>query len=165
MTQENQTRDVGEGLTKCPKCGNVTKQNFNVCTKCGTRIKNEEGIVLHGKKKNSGQISNSLGIGVGGLTVIAAVVLFNVSAILGMILYFIGFGIAIIAFKEDERVAKRDFVGLAKHCFKKQNLLSKGILLIVVALVPIVVCVGIHRWLFADTMREVDYIYNQFGGY
>lgn len=164
MVQENEVMSNDDGCRKCPGCGSMVKESFNVCTKCGTTIK--PGKTLQTVPKDGkAKVSSSLGIGLGGYTVIALVLLFQVSAILGMVLYFIGFGIAVNAFKDDERVEKGAYVELVKDCFKKENLLSKGILMTVILLIPIVLCVGLHRWIFADTMREVDYIYNQYGGY
>ncbi len=164
MTQENEVQNKEGRQKNCPKCGNVVKENFNVCTKCGMVIKSNE-TVLRKPEESEQKVSGSLGIGVGVFTIIALVVLFQVSAMLGMLLYFVAFGIAVNAFKDDERVAKGEYVSLVKECFQKENLLNKGILMVVILLIPIVICVGLHRWLFADTMREVDYIYNQFGGY
>lgn len=164
MTQEKEMQNTAEGARQCPKCGNWVKENFNVCTKCGT-VLSVRKITSIDLSEDKLKITKKLGMGVGAFTFIALVLLFQVSAMLGMILYFIAFAIAINAFKDDERISKGNYAELVKECFRKENLLSKGILMAVILIVPIVLSVGLYRWIITDTIREVDNMYNQYGGY
>lgn len=147
-------------MKKCPNCGKEVKDNFNVCTNCGTKL-----ITGDKKKVVKKDSSNSLGIFAGIIAIISIMVLYKISAVIGMILYLIAFGIAITELKKDSEFNQGNHLNYCKSCFCKESFLSKGIPLIVVILIPLIVIIAIYRWIFADTIRSVDNLYDSMGGF
>lgn len=147
-------------MKKCPNCGKEVKDNFNVCTNCGTKL-----ITSDKKKEVKKENSNSLGVFTGIIAIISIMVLYKISAVIGMILYLIAFGIAITELKKDSAFNQGNHLDYCKSCLRKERFLSKGIPLIVVILIPLIVIIAIYRWIFADTIRSVDNLYDSMGGF
>lgn len=147
-------------MRKCPNCGKEVKDNFNVCTNCGKKL-----ITSDRKKEVKKDSSDSLGIFAGIIAIISILVLYKISAVIGMILYLIAFGIAITELKKDSEFNQGNHLEYCKSCFRKERFLSKGIPLIIVVLIPLIVIIAIYRWIYADTIRSVNNLYESMGGF
>lgn len=141
---------------KCSKCNHEIKEGLSVCTNCGTKV---EGI-----KKNSPQIKKNSG-GEGIVYVIVAVVgilvMFNISSPIGGFIYLISFIGAYSKLKNIYSMSKREgVISFAKQYLKKDKIFNEGMMVIIVVAIPIVIIIGVHRWIYADTMRMVDSFMN-----
>lgn len=101
-------------------------------------------------------------IGVIVIFIVAMLLLFNVSAIIGGIVYLIAFGVSLRELKG--KVAYEETFSIMKFIknIKKDTLLTEGVFTIIVAILPIIVIIATYRWIVVDTIREVDKIYDMF---
>lgn len=147
----------------CPKCGKTVKEGINVCTSCGTKL--YDASSLKKQQQKSAEPSNSVGIGVGILTLISLVIILKVHTIPGMLLYLVALGVAMMELKKDMEITPENFVNCVKNCFQKDRFISKGIPMIVVIILPLMIVFATYTWIITDSIREVDHMYNQLGGY
>lgn len=101
-------------------------------------------------------------IGVIVIFIIAMLLLFNVSAIIGGIVYLLAFGISLRELKG--KVAYEGSFSIMKFIknIKKDTLLTEGIFTIIVAVLPLIVVIALYRWIVVDTVREVDALFDMF---
>ena len=143
-------------MKKCPKCGKEVSDNINVCTACGTRISESK------EKVETNQASSMYGI-ISGIFAIAGIYLIaNVWAIVGAVIYFIGFGLAFSEVKRDKNFENKNYSELIKSNFNKKNILKKGIPTIVVVIVPFVIAFALYGWIVLDSVRTAEYITEMF---
>ena len=93
-------------------------------------------------------------------TIISLIVLFNVSALIGGFLYLLAFAFSLHQLKSkvgyEESFSIMSFV----KNISKDNFWEEGIFTIIVILIPLIVIIATYRWIFVDTAREVNAIYN-----
>lgn len=94
------------------------------------------------------------------IAIIGIIVLFKVSAILGGIVYLISFGFSLYVLKSKVDYSATFSIMYFLKNIKKDNFWTEGIFTIIVALIPLIVCIAIYRWIVVDTVREVNSIYN-----
>lgn len=94
--------------------------------------------------------------------IVAILLLFNVSAIIGGIVYLLAFGISIRELKG--KVAYEESFSIMKFIknIKKDTLLTEGVFTIIVAVLPLIVIIALYRWIVVDTAREVDALFDMF---
>lgn len=99
------------------------------------------------------------GILVIAITVIGIIVLYNVSAILGVIIYLVAFAASLKELKGKVAFDATFSIQSFLKNINKNSFWEEGVFTIIVALIPIIICSGIWQWLFADTLREVNMFY------
>ena len=139
-------------MKKCPKCGKEVLDNINVCTACGAKI--TESKVKVEKK----EAAPAYGVITGVLAIAGIYLIANVWSLLGALVYFVGFGMALSEIKKDKDFSDKNFGDFAKKSLKKQNILKKGIPAIVVVIMPLVVAYGIYGWIILDSIRTAQHI-------
>lgn len=94
--------------------------------------------------------------------IVAMLLLFNVSAIIGGIVYLLAFGISLMELKS--KLSYEETFSIIKFIknIKKDTLLTEGVFTIIVAILPLIVIIAIYRWVVADTIREVDSLMGMF---
>lgn len=102
----------------------------------------------------------TLGIVVLIITLVALNILFKVSALVGFIIYLVAFGISLHRLKQEVAYDSSFSIGYFIKNFKSSEFWTQGIFTIVVAIIPIIVCIAAYRWIYTDTIRQVDAIYN-----
>lgn len=142
---------------KCPKCGSEIKAGFSVCTNCGTKIPNEKkkkDVPIRENNKYKGFVCTFL-------TLLGIFVMFNVSSPLGYIIYIIAFIGSYIDLKDEYDENKYSGIfDFGITYMKEHKLFSEGgIKVVIVAILPLISIIGIHRWIYADTLRYVDSIF------
>lgn len=105
---------------------------------------------------------NYKAIGVTVIFIVSMLLLFNVSAIIGGLVYLLAFGISLRELKG--KVAYGESFSIMKFIknIKKDTLLTEGIFTIIVAVLPLIVIIALYRWIVVDTAREVDALFDMF---
>lgn len=101
-------------------------------------------------------------IGVIVIFIMAMLLLFKVSAVIGGIVYLLAFGISLKELKG--KVAYAESFSIMKFIknIKKDTLLTEGVFTIIVAVLPLIVIIALYRWIVVDTVREVDALFDMF---
>lgn len=93
--------------------------------------------------------------------IVAMLLLFNVSAILGTIVYLVAFGISLMELKSKVAYEKTfSIIEFIKN-IKKDTLFTEGIYTIIVAILPVIVIIAIYRWIVVDTIRGMNALYKK----
>lgn len=151
-------------MNQCSKCGNEVKEGFHVCPRCGAKISSSTEAYkkeMKGKEKNSNQY---YGLCIAFIAMLGVWIMFHISSPLGFIVYLMSFLLALSEVKKDYEKSDcpKGIFKFGLEYLRKQKFLSKGILILIIVAAPIMVIVGLDRWLFADTERMSDYIYDRF---
>lgn len=153
---------------KCLKCGNEIKEGYHVCTHCGTKttssVEEYQKEKEKEKKEKGGENHPYFGVGVAGIAALGVLFLFRISAPLGFVIYLVAFTLSLKEVKKDFESSDQS-EGIWKFglsYIKKEKFLSKGIYILIIAALPVMAIIGIERWLFADTERVTNYIFERF---
>ena len=122
----------------CPKCKGNVADGLNVCTHCGAVITPQ---AAKPKKKDSTEVkrdNQAIAITSVIITLVGIFIMFEVSALVGMIIYLIAFALS------------------------KENFKGMGLMFLVVAILPLMAVIGSYRWIVTDTYREVESMYNDY---
>lgn len=102
-------------MKKCPKCGKKVMDNINVCTACGAKI--TESKVKVEKK----EAAPAYGVITGILAIAGIYLIANVWSLLGALVYFVGFGMALSEIKKDKDFSDKNFGDFAKKVLKNRT--------------------------------------------
>ena len=138
---------------KCPNCNNDIPADATVCPLCGKSLAENTDV----KKESDGNMKKSLIAAA--LAVIGIIIMLAFRAWLGVPIYLIGFFIAVKSLKEGNEAVGGEFVDYLKESLKGKDLSAK-INTIVVAIAPIVLVVGVFFYIYVDSARQVEAIYN-----
>ena len=136
----------------CPKCKGNVADGLNVCTHCGAVITPQ---AAKPKKKDSTEVkrdNQAIAITSVIITLVGIFIMFEVSALVGMIIYLIAFALSFNELRKDPEFRPETIVP-----FK-----GMGLMFLVVAILPLMAVIGSYRWIVTDTNREVESMYNDY---
>ena len=96
------------------------------------------------------------------ITLVGIFIMFEVSALVGMIIYLIAFALSFNELRKDPEFRPETIVPFAKKCLSKENFKGMGLMFLVVAILPLMAVIGSYRWIVTDTYREVESMYNDY---
>lgn len=146
----------------CPKCKGNVADGLNVCTHCGAVITPQ---AAKPKKKDSTEVkrdNQAIAITSVVITLVGIFIMFEVSALVGMIIYLIAFTLSFNELRKDSEFRPETIVPFAKKCLSKENFKGMGLMFLVVAILPLMAVIGSYRWIVTDTYREVESMYNDY---
>lgn len=146
----------------CPKCKGNVADGLNVCTHCGAVITPQ---AAKPKKKDSTEVkrdNQAIAITSVIITLVGIFIMFEVSALVGMIIYLIAFALSFNELRKDSEFRPETIVPFAKKCLSKENFKGMGLMFLVVAILPLMAVIGSYRWIVTDTYREVESMYNDY---
>ena len=146
----------------CPKCKGNVADGLNVCTHCGAVITPQ---AAKPKKKDSTEVkrdNQAIAITSVIITLVGIFIMFEVSALVGMIIYLIAFALSFNELRKDPEYRPETIVPFAKKCLSKENFKGMGLMFLVVAILPLMAVIGSYRWIVTDTYREVESMYNDY---
>lgn len=90
-------------------------------------------------------------------TIIGIYLMINVWAILGMIVYMITFGACLHKLKGNVAYEETFNIMAFVKQISKETFWQEGIYTIVVAILPIAVCIFLYSWIVLDSVRSVEF--------
>lgn len=146
---------------QCPNCKNEMPVDANLCPYCGTNMNGNinRNINTTNYKINLGNDSTKRGLLVALLAVIGIIVMFAYRAWLGIPIYLVAFFIAVMQIRNEYEAEGGALDEFIKDCIKNKDLGTK-MMTVTVLIAPIVLIVGAVCWIYLDTSRQVDAIYN-----
>ncbi len=93
------------------------------------------------------------------LAILGTMVLINVSAVLGFIVYLVAFVLSLQTLKS--KVDYNDSFSIIKFIKKisLKNFFEESVHTIIVAMLPIIVIMGFYYWIYVDTYRFINSLY------
>lgn len=103
---------------------------------------------------------------VGGIAAIAGTVLgvflmLKVWAIIGMVVYVITFGLSVFKLKQSVGYEDTFNIMVFFKRISKDTFWQEGIFAIVVAILPIIICIFLYSWIVLDSVRSAEFITKQ----
>ena len=112
----------------CPKCKGNVADGLNVCTHCGAVITPQ---AAKPKKKDSTEVkrdNQAIAITSVIITLVGIFIMFEVSALVGMIIYLIAFALSFNELRKDPEFRPETIVPFAKKCLSKENFKGMGLM-------------------------------------
>lgn len=104
------------------------------------------------------------GIAVSAGTLIGVFLMLKVWAWLGLIVYLITFGLSLIKLKQSVGYNETFNIFVFLKRINKETFWQEGVFAIVVAIIPIVICVFLYSWIILDSVRTANLITSEVFG-
>lgn len=97
-------------------------------------------------------------------TVIGLFLMLRVWSILGMIVYLITFGLSLFKLKHNVSYEGTFNIMVFLKRINKDTFLQEGIFAIIVAIIPIVICIFLYSFIILDSVRSAEFITSKIFG-
>lgn len=97
-------------------------------------------------------------------TVIGLFLMLRVWSILGMIVYLITFGLSLFKLKHNVSYEGTFNIIVFLKRINKDTFLQEGIFAIIVAIIPIVICIFLYSFIILDSVRSAEFITSKIFG-
>lgn len=92
--------------------------------------------------------------------IVAMLLMYEVSAILGGVVYLLAFGISLMELRSKVAFEETFSIMYFIKNIRKDTLFTEGVFTIIVAALPLIAVIAIYRWIAVDTVREVDALFD-----